>query len=44
MRANTALIILIDDIASALDNGDSVIVVFLDFSKVFDIVSHTILF
>ena len=38
MRANTALIILIDDIASALDNGDSVIEVFLDFSKVFDIV------
>ena len=40
---NTAIIILIETIVSALDNGDSVIGVFLDFSKVFDTVDHTIL-
>ena len=43
MGKNTAMIILIDKIVSALDNGDSVIGVFLDFSKAFDTVDHTIL-
>ena len=36
------MIILIDKIVSALDNGDSVIGVFLDFSKAFDTVDHII--
>ena len=43
MGANTAIIILIDKTVSALDNGDSVIGVLLDFSKAFDTVDHTIL-
>ena len=43
MGTSTAIIILIDKIVSALDNGDSVNGVFLDFSKVFDTVDHTIL-
>ena len=43
MGTNTAMIILIDKIVSALDNGDSVIGVFLYFSKAFDTVDHTIL-
>ena len=38
-----ALITLIDNISEALDNGDFVIGVFLDFSKVFDTVDHSIL-
>ena len=32
---STAMIILIDKIVSALDNGDSVFRVFCDFSKAF---------
>ena len=40
---NTAMIILIDKIVLILDNGDSVIGVFLDFSKAFYTVDHTIL-
>ena len=43
MGTNTAMIILIDKIVSALDTSDSVIGVFLDFSKAFDAVDHTIL-
>lgn len=38
-----ALITLIDKITKALDNGDIVIGVFLDFSKAFDTVDHKIL-
>ena len=38
-----ALITLIDKISEALDNGDFVIGVFLDFSKAFDTVDHSIL-
>ena len=37
------MIILIDKTVSALDNGDSIIGVFLDFSKDFAIVDHAIL-
>ena len=43
MGTNTAMIILIDKIVSALDNSDSIIGVFLDFSKAFDTVDHTII-
>ena len=38
-----ALITLIDKILEALDNSDFVIGVFLDFSKAFDTVDHSIL-
>ena len=39
-----ALIKLIDDISEALENGDCIIgMIFLDFSKAFDTVDHTIL-
>ena len=38
-----ALIILLDKISEALDRGEYVIGVFLDFSKAFDTVDHTIL-
>ena len=38
-----ALIYLIDKITEALDNGDCVIGIFLDFSKAFDTVDHNIL-
>ena len=38
-----ALIVLIDKISEALENSDCVIGIFLDFSKAFDTVDHTIL-
>ena len=38
-----ALITLVDRITEALDNGDCVVGVFLDFSKAFDTVDHAIL-
>ena len=41
--AHMALIILIDNISEALENGDCVIGIFLDFSKAFDTVDHIIL-
>ena len=40
---NMALITLVDKISDALENGDKVLGVFLDFSKAFDTVDHTIL-
>ena len=40
---NHALIVLLDKITAALDNGDIVLGVFLDFSKAFDTVDHQIL-
>ena len=39
-----ALTVLVDKIADALQNGEFVIGVFLDFSKAFDTVNHNILF
>ena len=38
-----ALITLIDKIPAALDNGEIVVGLFLDFSKAFDTVDHKIL-
>ena len=38
-----ALITLVDKVTEALDNGDYVVGVFLDFSKAFDTVDHFIL-
>ena len=38
-----ALISLIDNLSSAMDQGDKVIDIFLDFSKAFDTVDHDIL-
>ena len=38
-----ALITLVDHISKALENGDNVIGIFLDFSKAFDTVDHAIL-
>ena len=38
-----ALLSLVDQISSALDNGEYVIGIFLDFSKAFDTVDHSIL-
>ena len=40
---NMALITLVDKISSAIDKGDFVIGVFLDFKKAFDTVNHDIL-
>ena len=39
-----ALIILVDKISKALENGDFVIGLFLDFSKAFDTINYHILF
>ena len=38
-----ALMVMMNDISKALDDGDSVIGIFLDFSKAFDTVNHRIL-
>ena len=40
---NMAIILLVDKISEALENGDIAIGVFLDFSKAFDTVDHEIL-
>lgn len=42
-NTNLALITLIDKLSEALDNGNHVVGVFLDFSKAFDTVNHNIL-
>ena len=38
-----ALMLLIDKITEALDNGHSVVDIYLDFSKAFDTVNHDVL-
>ena len=40
---HTALLALVDNLIQALDNGEYVLGVFLDFSKAFDTVDHSIL-
>ena len=39
-----AIMMLVDKITEALDQGESVVGVFLDFSKALDTVDHNILF
>ena len=41
---NLALVILVDRISKALENGDFVRGLFLDFFKAFDTVNHSVLF
>ena len=41
---NLALIVLVDRISKALENGDFVLWLFLDFSKAFDTMNHSILY
>ena len=41
---NLALILLVDKISRALEEGDYVLGLFLDFSKAFDTVNHSIMF
>ena len=41
---NLALILLVDKISQALENGEYVLGLFLDFSKAFDTVNHDILY
>ena len=38
-----ALMLMMDQVTKALDNGECVIIIFLDFSKAFDTVNHSIL-
>ena len=40
-NTNLALTVLVDKILSALESGEVVLGVFLDFSKAFDMVNHT---
>ena len=41
---NLALIVLVDRISKALENGDFVLGLSLDFSNAFDTVNHSILY
>ena len=38
-----ALMVMMNELTNALDNGDNVIGIFLDFSKAFDTVNHSVL-
>ena len=38
-----ALMVMVNELTNALENGDYVIGIFLDFSKAFDTVNHEIL-